>query len=174
MSRKATVLVIAVVVFTVWNVAARAEVVAPNLAPGWYGGAFPKNRYIYVDPTADGANLGKTFAIHVTLTDSLQFADAAGMTWWVGAPDENCMAGLVDARKSETGTAVLRFKSTIAESFPFPTTPYRASIPTVTRLRLWLLRRFVGPASSGGPTAAASSRGPTGRCRIAWPAPKIG
>ena len=43
-----------------------------------------------------GANLGKTFAIRVTLTDSLQFADAEGMTWWVGAPDENCLAGLVD------------------------------------------------------------------------------
>lgn len=100
MSRKSTVLGISVVVFAVLNVAVRAEVEAPTLAPGFYGGTFLKNRYISVDPTADGANLGKSFAIRVTLTDSLQFADAAGMTWWVGAPletaDGDCLAGLVD------------------------------------------------------------------------------
>ena len=96
MSQKSTVLGTAVVVFAVLNVAVRAEVEAPTLAPGFYGGAFLKNRYISIDPTADGANLGKTFAIRVTLKDSLQFADAGGTTWWVGEPDENCLAGLVD------------------------------------------------------------------------------
>ena len=96
MSQKSTVWGTAVVVFAVLNVAVRAEVVAPTLASGWYGGTFLKNRYISIDPTADDVNLGKTFAIRVTLTDSLQFADAAGMTWWVGAPEENCLASLVD------------------------------------------------------------------------------
>ena len=83
-------------VVAVWRVAVRADVEAPTLAPGFYGGAFLKNRYISIDPTADGANIGKTFAIRVTLKDSLQFADAGGTTWWVGEPDENCLAGLVD------------------------------------------------------------------------------
>ena len=96
MSQKSTVLGTAVVVFAVLNVAVRAEVEAPTLAPGFYGGSFLKNRYISIDPTADGANLGKAFAIRVTLKDSLQFADAAGMTWWVAEPDENCLVYLVD------------------------------------------------------------------------------
>ena len=96
MSRKSTVLGTAVVVLAVLSVSVRAEVEAPTLAPGYYGGTFLKNRYISIDPTADGANLGKTFAIRVTLTDSHQFADAAGMTWWVAEPDENCLVYLVD------------------------------------------------------------------------------
>lgn len=105
MSGKSTVLG-AMVVVTVLNVAVRAEVVAPTLASGWYGGTFPKNRYISIDPTAESANLGETFAIRVTLTDNLQFADAEGMTWWVGAPDENCLAGL--RNDEEGGFIVMR------------------------------------------------------------------
>lgn len=106
MSGKSTGLGTALVVVTVLSVAVRAEVVAPTLASGWYGGTFLKNRYLSIDPTADGANLGKTVAIRVTMTDSLQFADAEGMTWWVGAPDENCLAGL--RNDEEGGFIVMR------------------------------------------------------------------
>ena len=73
-----------------------AEVEAPTPAVGYYE-EFLKNRYITIDPTADGANLGKSFAIRVTLTDSLQFEAAEGMAWWVGEPDGNCIAGLFDS-----------------------------------------------------------------------------
>ena len=90
MTRQAMVFKAAVLAFTVLGITARAT------HPG-DGGHFLKNRYITIDPRATGANLGEAFAIRVTLTESLQFAAAEGMTWWVGEPDENCIAGLVDS-----------------------------------------------------------------------------
>ena len=96
MTRQAMVFKVAILALIVLGATVQAEVAAPTPAVGHYE-AFVKNRYISIDPTAGGANLGKAFAIRVTLTDSLQFEAAEGMTWWVGEPDENCMAGLVDS-----------------------------------------------------------------------------
>jgi len=96
MIRQAPVFKTAILAFTVLGVTARAEVAAPTPALGYYD-QFLKNRYITIDPTADKANFGKEFAIRVTLTESLEFSAAEGMTWWVGEPDENCLAGLVDS-----------------------------------------------------------------------------
>ena len=96
MARQATGFKAAVLAFTAYGVTTRAEVAAPTPAVEHYE-EFLKNRYISIDPTAGGTNLGKAFAIRVTLTDSLQFEAAEGMAWWVGEPDENCIAGLVDS-----------------------------------------------------------------------------
>ena len=96
MTRQAMVFKVAILALIVLGATTRAEVAAPTSAVGHYE-AFVKNRYISIDPTAGGANLGKAFAIRVTLTDSLQFEAAEGMTWWVGEPDENCLVGLVDS-----------------------------------------------------------------------------
>ena len=85
MTRQALVFKSLVLALTVLGVTARAT------HPVIENGGFIKNRYIAVFPV-DG-----TLAIRVTLTESLQFAAAEGMTWWVGEPDENCMAGLVDS-----------------------------------------------------------------------------
>ena len=104
MTRQAIVLKVAVSVLTGSCVMARAEVAAPTQAQGHYE-AFMKNRYLTIDPTAGGANLGKAFAIRVTLTDSLEFAAAEGMTWWVGEPNENCFAGLVDSESTRNWDA---------------------------------------------------------------------
>ena len=104
MTRQAIALKVAVSVLTGSCVMARAEVAAPTQAQGHYE-AFMKNRYLTIDPTAGGANLGKAFAIRVTLTDSLQFAAAEGMTWWVGEPNENCFAGLVDSESTRNWDA---------------------------------------------------------------------
>jgi hypothetical protein len=73
-----------------------AAVVAPTMTDTHYGSQFLKIRYLTIDPLAGGENAGELFGIRVTLTGSMQFEDATGMTWWVGAPDENCIAGLVD------------------------------------------------------------------------------
>jgi len=96
MRRKATAFKAVVLAFAVLGGSASAEVAAPTPAVGHYE-EFLKNRYISIDPTAAGANLGKAFAIRVTLTESLQFSAAEGMSWWVGEPDENCRAGLFDS-----------------------------------------------------------------------------
>jgi len=95
---------VAILALIVLGATTRAEVAAPTPAVGHYE-AFVKNRYISIDPTAGGANLGKAFAIRVTLTDSLQFEAAEGMTWWVGEPDENCFAGLVDSESTRNWDA---------------------------------------------------------------------
>ena len=70
---------------------AECLVVSPQLPPAPHDTA--KNRYISLDPD----NPGLTVALHMQLTASIYFPESVGDLGWVGEPDENGIARLVDA-----------------------------------------------------------------------------